>query len=329
MSLFTKKKDTDYAYAVARVRSNELSLLTEADTEQLIEAESYEAAMNKLADLGWGEVSKETDYAEYLENYFATHWEFLEEILDDIHELDLLLIQNDMQNLKAALKSLVLPTPVDGIYSQSTVYETEKIVEAVKNKEWKELPDFMQEPAEEVYGVLTTTANGQLADAIIDKATLERILFLGNSTGSSVLANIAERKVATANIKTALRCAKTGKSKDFIERSLADCASLNKSSLADAALSGQDAVLSYLEMTDYKEGAEQFKESTSKFEKWCDDILMECVSAAKYTPFGVEPIVAYYVARDAEVKTARIILSAKKNNLSADMIRERVRTLYV
>ena len=39
MSLFNKKKDTDYAYAVARVRSNELSLLTEADTEQLIEAE--------------------------------------------------------------------------------------------------------------------------------------------------------------------------------------------------------------------------------------------------------------------------------------------------
>ncbi len=124
MSLFNKKKDTDYAYAVARVRSNELSLLTEADTEQLIEAESYDAAMNKLADLGWGEVSKDTDYASYLEDYFAKHWAFLEEILDDIHELDLLLVQNDMQNLKAALKSLVLPTPVDGIYTQSTVYDT-------------------------------------------------------------------------------------------------------------------------------------------------------------------------------------------------------------
>lgn len=329
MSLFNKKKDTDYAYAVARVRSNELSLLTEADTEQLIEAESYDAAMNKLADLGWGEVSKDTDYASYLEDYFAKHWAFLEEILDDIHELDLLLVQNDMQNLKAALKSLVLPTPVDGIYTQSTVYDTAALTDAVKTKEWNELPDFMQEPAMEAYEVLTKTANGQLADAIIDKATLERVLYLGNATGSEVLANIAERKVATANIKNALRCAKTGKTKDFIERSLAECATLDKGNLVDAALAGQDAVLSYLEMTDYREGAEQFRESTSKFEKWCDDLLMECVSEARYTPFGVEPIVAYYVARDTEVKTARIILSAKKNNLSADMIRERVRTLYV
>ena len=93
------------------------------------------------------------------------------------------------------------------------------------------------------YEVLTTTANGQLADAIIDKATLERVLYLGNATGSAVLANIAERKVATANIKNAFRCAKTGKSKDFIERSLAGCATLDKGNLTEAALSGQDAVL--------------------------------------------------------------------------------------
>lgn len=329
MSLFNKKQDTDYAYAVARVRSNELSLLTEADTEQLIEAESYEEAMQKLADSGWGEVSKDTDYADYLEDHFAGHWAFLEEILDDIHELDLLLIQNDMQNLKAALKNLILPQPAEGVYSKATVYDTDAIVEAVKVKEWGDLPEFMQAPAQEAYDVLTTTGNGQLADAIIDRATLERILYLGKKSGSSVLANIAERKVATANIKTALRCAKTGKSRDFIDSSLAECETLNKVSLTEGALNGADTVLSYLEMTDYKEGAEQFRESTSKFEKWCDDLLMECVSEAKYTPFGVEPIVAYYVASDAEVKSARIILSAKKNNLSSDMIRERVRTLYV
>ena len=57
MSFLNKKQDTDYAYAVARVRSNELKLLTEADTEQLIEAPSYDEAMQKLADSGWGENS--------------------------------------------------------------------------------------------------------------------------------------------------------------------------------------------------------------------------------------------------------------------------------
>ncbi|MBQ1545725.1 MAG: V-type ATPase subunit [Clostridia bacterium] len=56
---------------------------------------------------------------------------------------------------------------------------------------------------------------------------------------------------------------------------------------------------------------------------------MECVNQARYTAFGIDPVVAYYIARDAEIKSARIILSAKKNGLSNDVIRERVRTLYV
>ncbi len=322
-------REVEYAYAVARVRANELNLLSAADVEQLIVAEDYKTAMRRLADAGWGEVDGVTDYAQYLENYFAKTWDLLVEVMDDIHELDLLLIRNDMQNLKAALKGIVSQHDAKDLYVKSTVYNTEEIIKAVENREFKELPDFMQEPAEEAYEVLTATGNGQLADAIIDRATLERILDLGKKSGSPVLAELAERMCATANIKTALRCANTLKSKDFVERSLCDCATVSKDKLVDTALEGAEAVLRYLEDTVYTTGADMFKESTSAFEKWCDDLLMECVNKAKYTAFGIDPIIAYYVARDAEIKTVRIVLSAKINNLPADVIRERVRTLYV
>ena len=40
--------ENEYAYAVARIRANELNLLTPAETEQLISAESYEAALRLL-----------------------------------------------------------------------------------------------------------------------------------------------------------------------------------------------------------------------------------------------------------------------------------------
>ncbi len=322
-------REYDYTYAVARVRANELSLLSAADIEQLIVAGDYKTTMHKLSDSGWGEIKDIYDYAGYLENYFAKTWNFLVEIMGDIHELDLLLIKNDMQNLKAALKSIVSRHDAKDLYVQSTVYDTQEIVKAVDERSFKDLPDFMQKPAEEAYEVLTATANGQLADAIIDKATLERIKYLGVKSGSPVLAELAERMCATANIKIALRCANTGKSKDFVERSLCECDTIAKHKLVETSLEGVDAVLNYLNDTSYAVAGEKFKESTSVFEKWCDDILMECVNEARYTAFGIDPIVAYYVARDAEIKTVRIILSAKINNLPADVIRERVRALYV
>lgn len=322
-------RELEYTYAVARVRANEQTLLSAADIEQLITAGDYKVTMQKLSDAGWGEIKDIYDYASYLENYFAKTWDFLVEIMSDIHELDLLLVKNDMQNLKAALKQIVSQHDAKDLYVQSTVYETESILKAVEERRWTDLPDFMQEPAAEAYEVLTETANGQLADAIIDKATLERIKFLGVKSGSPVLAELAERMCATANIKTALRCANTGKSKDFVTRSLCDCDTISKDKLVETSLEGVESVLKYLEESAYKDAGAKFKESTSVFEKWCDDILMECVKEARYTAFGIDPIIAYYVARDAEIKTVRIILSAKINNLPADVIRERVRALYV
>lgn len=322
-------RELEYTYAVARVRANEQTLLSAADIEQLITAGDYKVTMQKLSDAGWGEIKDIYDYASYIDNYFAKTWNFLVEIMSDIHELDLLLVKNDMQNLKAALKQIVSQHDAKDLYVQSTVYDTETILKAVEERRWNDLPDFMQEPAKEAYEVLTETSNGQLADAIIDKATLERIKFLGIKSGSPILADLAERMCATANIKTALRCANTGKSKDFVTRSLCNCDTISKDKLIETSLEGVESVLKYLEESSYKEAGAKFKESTSAFEKWCDDILMECVKEARYTAFGIDPIIAYYVARDAEIKTVRIILSAKINNLPADVIRERVRALYV
>lgn len=324
-----KKRDIDYAYAVARVRANELTLLSEADMEQLIEADSYSSAMQKLSDAGWGDLDGVKDYAEYLENYFAGTWQLISEVLTDVHELDMLLIPNDMQNLKAALKSLVINDEVKEVFTQSTVYDAESLISAVLEKRFEDLPDFMQQPAKEAYEVLTSTANGQKADAIIDKATLERMVKLGAESGSKTLQELAERKCATADIKIALRCANTHKPVDFIKSSLAECSTINADHLCELALQGEEEILDYLAGTAYAEGAAKYRESTSAFEKWCDDILMECVNQARYTAFGIDPVVAYYIARDAEIKSARIILSAKKNGLSNDVIRERVRTLYV
>ena len=324
---------TNYAYSVARVRANELNLLTAADIDQLIAAEDYKTTMRRLSDAGWGDSDgyTETRYAEYLENFFNKNWALLEEVMgDDIHELDLLLVKNDMQNLKAALKGIVSQNKSEDLFAKSTVYKTAEILDAVDKRAFEELPEFMQEPAKEAYKVLTETSNGQLADAIIDKATLDRILALAKKSKSPALKEIAERMVATANIKIALRCAHTNKTEEFMNRSIAECATLSKKELIAAAVAKrEEGILEYLSSTAYAMGAEKFKESTSSFEKWCDDILMECVSKAKYTAFGLDPLVAYYIARDAEIKTVRIILSAKINDISASVIRERVRTLYV
>ena len=71
------------------------------------------------------------------------------------------------------------------------------------------------------------------------------------------------------------------------------------------------------------------KDSPSAFERWCDNRLIETIRPQKMNSVSLGPVVAYYLARENEIKMARILLTAKANGFSEDSIRERVREMYV
>jgi V/A-type H+-transporting ATPase subunit C len=57
--------------------------------------------------------------------------------------------------------------------------------------------------------------------------------------------------------------------------------------------------------------------------------MMETIKPQKYNAFSVGPLVAYVLARENEIKTVRIILTGKQNGFSDEVIRERIREMYV
>lgn len=57
---------------------------------------------------------------------------------------------------------------------------------------------------------------------------------------------------------------------------------------------------------------------------------MQHVKSAKYVPpYGIETLAGYLIAKDNEIKIARIILAGKTAGISPELIRERVRETYV
>jgi V/A-type H+-transporting ATPase subunit C len=135
--------------------------------------------------------------------------------------------------------------------------------------------------------------------------------------------------VAAANINIAIRGCKTNKNKMFLERAMAECGSLDKQKLIEATLQGMDAIYSYLAFTAYEEAITAIKESSSAFECWCDNLIMRYIQPQKYNPYTISPLAAYIIARENEIKTVRIILSGKRNDIADRLIRERLREMYV
>ena len=71
------------------------------------------------------------------------------------------------------------------------------------------LPEHLREAAHEAFETLLHTQDGQLCDVILDRAALNAILAAAKRSGSDLLESWAERKVVAADMKTAVRCART------------------------------------------------------------------------------------------------------------------------
>ena len=203
------------------------------------------------------------------------------------------------------------------------------IWEAVSNRSFSRLPTRMQQPGRLAYELLVRASDGQRADALLDRAALETAKGRAEETGSKFAIRLAELMCVTSDLKIALRAVHTGRDERFLQDALCECETLRKSALIAAAGRGAQELTQYLSETAYAACVPVFAKSFASFEKWCDDLLMQQLDEARRVSFGLAPLIAYYVARDAEIKNIRILLSCKRLGLPADQIRERMREAYV
>ncbi len=320
--------DNLYLYAVARIRSKELSLLTKADLEQLMNCKTEAECLRLLSDKGWGRTGEE-NADRILEMEREKTWSLMAELVEDLSVFNTFLYGNDFHNLKAAIKQVYTNEAFGGIYIEQGTIAIDTIIQSVKEHNFSLLPEAMRVCAAEAYEVQMRTGDSGLCDVIIDKAALETTLRKGKETGNELFEKYAELKVAVANINIAIRGCKTKKSKMFLERAIAECDSLDKQKLIDSTLQGMDAIYNYLSVTAYEDAITAIKESPSAFERWSDNLIMKYIQPQKYNPFTISPLAAYIIARENEIKTVRIILSGKRNDIADQKIRERLREMYV
>lgn len=319
----------NYTYAVARIRAKEVSLFSDSVIEQLMACKDYKSCMSFLREHGWGNGNPEETDDEMLKYEREKTWEEVKELAQDEDIFSVLTIQNEYHNLKAAIKQVCSGDKAQHAYFENCRWSANELKSMVERKDFSRLTEKMAKVAVEATETLLQTDDGQLCDIIIDRAALEAVKEEGEKSDSELIRQYAEEIVTVSDIRIAVRCAKTKKSKEFISRAIVPCDFINVSALIKSAEAGVDEVCSYLESTGYSEAAEHIKESSSAFERWCDNRIIEKIKSQKYNSFSVGPILAYIIARENEIKTVRIILTGKINNLSDDFIRERLRRMYV
>lgn len=319
---------TRFADAVAAVRTAENELLSHSDMERMIDAASTAEIADILASRGRNAPRSHEELLRVIDGELESVWNFLTELTGG-GELELLLYRNNFHNLKAALKALIANTEPQRLFIRPTTLNLGELPKIIASKNYEELPAYMREAAADAYDILTRTLDGQLADILLDTAALNAMQTDSEKSDSELLRQYSQLLAAFSDIKTAYRCSLMEKSADFMRMALCGCRELDKEALIRASANGTESLFALLESSPFAEAAEELRQSPALFEKHCDNKLLELTESAAMKSFGIDPVAAYYLSKETEIRNIRIILICKNCGASKETITERMRALYV
>ena len=299
------------AFAVAKIRSFENSLLLRNHYEQLLSLENTSDVFDLLAAHRYEIGENAKTLQDVLDFSRENDYLLLKDLAGDRKEIKVFTIKNDYHNLKTAIKAYYGSVSGDDNMLSPAEVSIDTIKEAVSEKKYDLLPGFMAEAAAEAYDVLVTSGDGQMADVIIDKYTLKEFENLALQTDSEMIKEYCLATIAAGDIKTAVRGAKTGKGDDFFEKALCGSADLDKTGLTRAARKGEEEVISFIGSAGYTEAAAALKNSVYEFEKWYDGRVLKIMQEALFINFDIEPLIAYGFKRENEIKNIRIAATCK------------------
>ena len=330
----SKTRNTDYLYVSAYIRAKEASLLTAQRLGQMAEAASFDEAARILTECGYPELTGASDGD--LEKAFAVR---RSEVLADMEKLcpekalaEAFRLRYDYHNAKVLVKSEGAGVPGGELLSGAGRVSPEKLQEAYEQEDWRSVPPRLAAAIREAKRTLSRTANPQLADIGIDKAYFAELLALTETLSDGFYTGYVRLSIDVANLKSAVRCIRGGMDEGVLRAALIPGGNIPASRIGGRVYSeGVAAIFTDRALLDAAAQGQKAIEggALSPFERQCDNALTRYLSDGKYVPFGTAPVVAYLAALEGEIVAARMVLLGKRDGVSPEMLRERLRDSYV
>jgi V/A-type H+-transporting ATPase subunit C len=331
--------DTHYAYAVSRIRAIERKMLDKQKFDRMIDAKTPEEALKVLTEAGYGFEDSEQgnvyDYERMLQEESKKVYALLQEIAPQPEMFDLFLILNDYHNIKVLLKGEFSGNLDESLLLDFSLIPPSELKIKLQERKWDDLPPTMKEAIEETIETYNRTSDPQVIDLILDKAAYAHMLKQAEASKNQFLVKLVKIKIDLANINAFLRVKFLKKSWDYLDKVLLAGGTIDKKIFMQNLQSPLESFVNELSRTPYDKlcqeglGSLHSSKGITHFEKLTDNFVMEYVRKARYITLGIEPLVAYLKAKETEIKNARIIMVGKINNISGEIIRERLREAYV
>lgn len=330
--------DWRYVFETAQVRVLETRMLSAAVLLDMANAESFESAADLLAASEYSLQHGSKNFAE-VENVLqfrrSAVRKLFEELMIDKLIVELFRARDDFANLRLALRRTLTERPLGTDYSSEGSVSPQIFGQAFEEENYQLFPDYMAEAAERAVLAYYQNKDIRRIDYAIDQLQAEYNLKKARRLKSVFLLGLFRIQIDLTNIRTLLRLKfippLTGAG--FTESQQRDVflkgGYLEPERLRHGLELGYEALGPLFFVTPYcrvvEAGANYLMSNKSflKVEQQCEEHLTGFLKSTIQITTGPQPIIAYLLMKENEIRNVRLILTAKKNFLDTKLILDR------
>lgn len=302
----------DFILPVSMIKVQEKKLLNEDRLIKMLETNSFKEILRILNDTDYSysiaTTMQDDEYEKIINGELERVFKFTREISKNNQEIvDLAALKYEYQNLKLLLKDR---GNVLDVYNISTgIIDKEELMNNFN--EVKKYKDFKE------------------ACIKLDKMYFKHLLKLANSTSIPLFIDYAKISIDRYNIVTFLRLKKQNRNVDYLDDILVDGGSISKEELIKVYFNNTYLLLFKKKIATKTWDTFEKNGDILEIEKIFDNMIISLAKEYKYITIGPEPIFTYIIAKEYELKALMLILSAKLNDIDIELVKSRLRGVYV
>jgi len=325
-------ENSDYAYAVARVRALETGLITEIGYNTLMSApvERFHSLFSEISGIRWDESSDVHAILRNLEESFTQQFFLVKSLIVEDEIKRLISLKYDYELLKLIIKDETgghVTAPHAISLRSNFSYPVLKVL--LENGSFGETGETMYRVYDSLKG--RGDKSGGVIDHACDCAYYAELFALLENTQYPFVTGYFIRRIDARNVLAALRLKVRGEKRSTVRERFVPFGTVGLHHLEesfDLNIDGFAARVPFSPLSTVLRKVDKKKEEEEQLieiEKLCDEQLLSYLRESIFVTFGVEPVLSYLWMKEGELQNLRTILLAKESGMSQEEIRKYVR----
>jgi V/A-type H+-transporting ATPase subunit C len=324
-----------FAHSIARIKAMENRLLSKAKLDSLIDASDFSDSIKMIQDTQYGEYIASASYESGLKHALEDVYMNMYNIIP-VHEvIDVLAVRYDGHNIKSILKGKFSGFDTSSILINVGTIPIESLKQLILEENYINIPETIVKTVQKAVSTFSEAGDPQDIDLIVDKGIYEYAMEIAKDSKFDYLVEFVKFNIDITNLKTFIRIKAQEKSIEFLDKVFINGGTLDYSlfsSFINESLERFSDKLSYTKFSKWSDqGISEYIRNgdLGSIDRYGDNYMLDHIKKSKFISLGTEPIIAYIIARENEIRALRIILTGKKSNVHPEKIRERMRDVYV